>query len=176
MLREISDSIRNRYLLLAGFGRAVRYKITRDMARVKLPEPSTSGKPRDDIEQLFVKNTIQRAEKLVNRLVRFTTRKCFFRAYTSAYVLRKNGIAVTLNIGLHHLHKSDRSVRGHSWLSRQDHPLEEPSDPRVRYSRFLGTGQNGVAYWLGGEKTDKHKIVRYRKVSEGFEKDAVLGN
>lgn len=159
-----------------GFCHSVLYKFSKDMSLVKLPAPTNTGEPWSDTDTLVAKRVIGRVDKLVNIIVHFTTRKCFFRAYTSAYILRKNGIAVTLNIGLHHLHKKDRGVRGHSWLSWQDQPLEENSDPRIRYNSFLGTGLNGVCYWLGGDKTDKRKIVRYRTATKGFENNAALGN
>jgi len=175
-LPRIKNEILFSYYLFTGFGRSALYKFTGDMSRVSLPAPSTAAQLWDETDRLFVKKIMGRVDKLVNMLVHFTTRKCFYRAYTSAYILRKNGIAVTLNIGLHHLHKDDRSVRGHSWLSWRDQPLEEDSDPRIRYSRFLGTGRNGVCYWLGGDKTDKRKIVRYRTATEGFNKNAALGN
>lgn len=164
------------YYLLTGFGRAALYKFTKNMSRVKLPNPITSDRTWGGTEELLVKKVLSSANKLVNTLAHFTTRKCFYRAYTSAYILRKYGIRVTLNIGLHHLHRNDRGVRGHSWLSWGDLPLEEESDPRIRYSQFLGTGWNGIRYWIGGDKTDKRKLVHYRTEKKRFEKNAAIGN
>lgn len=177
MLLNILNNFHLRYLLVKGFVLATTYKCMKDMSRVKLPEALITEQSRArNADSALVQRAIAGADALTETLVHFTTRKCFFRAFTAAYVLRKKGFAVTLNMGLHHLNKKDHKVRGHCWLSWEGQPVVETNDPRVRYHQFLGTGQNGVCYWLGGEKTDKRKIVHYRTAGKGPRGNAAFEN
>jgi hypothetical protein len=176
-LRSLFSAIHFQYLLIKGFVLAAISKKRKSMARVKLPAVAFTRTPDGNgADEALVRQAINAADRLTHTLVHFTTRKCFFRAFTAGYLLRKKGIAVTLNMGLHHLDKSDRNVRGHCWLSWQGNPIGECNDPHVRYHRFLGAGKNGVCYWLGGKKTAKRKIVHYRTTAKGPKENAAFEN
>ena len=176
-MRSLLNAIHFSYLLIKGFVLAIICKNKKSMACVKLPEVNFAQSLHSTgTRDILVGQAINAADRLTKALVHFTTRKCFFRAFTAGYLLRKNGIAVTLNMGLHHLNKSDRNVGGHCWLSWQGKPIGECNDPHVRYHRFLGAGKNGVCYWLGGDKTAKRKIVHYRTASKGPKGNAAFEN
>ena len=168
MLINCFKEVQYRTLLITGFALASIHKRQKSLTDVKLPAPDTSHAPHGNgTDSELIQRVIGSTDALTAIFLRFTPRKCFFRAFTAGYVLRKKGIDVTLNMGLNHLSEKDHNVRGHCWLSWQGQPVGEDNDPLVRYDSYLGKGQNGICYWLGGENTAKPRNVRYRSIAKG---------
>jgi hypothetical protein len=133
--------------------RAWMVKATKKMARVHLP-PVQADRQLSKRNLLFVINCADIA-------VRFGTprtgRKCFFRAFIMGSVLRKQGMPVTMNVGLCGFgdFPGEQCVDGHCWLTHDDHPFAESRDPREDYPDFVGIAPNGVRYWLGLGRSSK---------------------
>lgn len=107
----ISNNIHYRYLLFKGFTLSIIYKFMRNMSHVKLPTVTNIHPPYgNSLAASIITRSVNSADTLTRILDHFTTRKCFFRALTAAYVLRKKGIDVTLNMGLKHLNSKDRKA------------------------------------------------------------------
>ncbi len=133
--------------------RAWMIKATKRMARVKLPEVQAD-------RQLSNRNlsfVITCADIAVRFGTPRTMRKCFFRAFIMASVLRTQGIPVEMNVGLCGFGDSPgkKRVDGHCWLTFDDHPFAESGEPRKEYPDFVGVAPNGVRYWLGLGRSGK---------------------
>ena len=152
--------------LSIGLAQAAIYKRRHSMAHVKLPRAQIPRTDNPDELSSLIQQVMRKADVLVNLFFYFTKRKCFFRSYAAACVLRHLGIEVDLNIGLHHLNQNHQSIRGHSWLTWQGRPIVEEIDPQIRYDRFIGSNQEGICYWIGRNHTDTCKIARSCKLEQ----------
>ena len=122
-------------------------KSGRRMARVKLPA-TPADRSLSERDLLFLINGVDLAVRFGTP---WTARKCFFRAFIIASILRKRGQPVEMNVGLSGLHGplAGKRVDGHCWLTIDNRPFVEPRDPHDEYPDFLGIAPNGVRYWLG---------------------------
>ena len=77
-----------------------------------------------------------------------TGRKCFFRAYIMASILRKWGVPVMMNVGLSNLRASKKTT-GHCWLTLDGQPFEEIHNPNQRFPFKMICAANGIHYWVG---------------------------
>ena len=137
-----------RVLILSHALRALAHawliKIGKTMRKVKLP--SAPGEVR--LSEADLSFVIGCTDFLVKLGAKRTGRKCFFRAFIAASVLRKWGVPVTMNIGLRPL-PALRKASGHCWLTLDGIPFAETGDPHREYPFAIGQGENGVRYWFG---------------------------
>lgn len=133
--------------VLWGLFQAWVIKLGNDMSRVKLPPLGNMA--RLSAQELAFATKF--ADTAVTHGARWTGRKCFFRAFILACLLRRRGVPVALNVGLCSLHQSHKGKRidGHCWLTLNDNPYLENATMLDHYPHFLATGLNGVRYWLG---------------------------
>ena len=127
--------------------RAWLIKIGNGLAKVNLP-------PVGNLPPLSARGfafALGLSEAAVIHGARWTGRKCFFRAFILAHILRRRGLPVSLNVGLCGLNgrQNGRTIDGHCWLTLDDRPYLEDGDWREKYPDFLATGQNGIRYWIG---------------------------
>lgn len=127
-----------------GLAQAWIIKSRKTMANIRLAPPSNSSCLTDpDIS--FVLGC---SDFLVKLGARRTGRKCFFRSFIMASVLRKWGLPVIMNVGLRGL-RGARRTDGHCWLTLDGKPFGETDNPNRDYPVQLDQGINGVQYWLG---------------------------
>ena len=91
---------------------------------------------------------IEVSDLLVDFGAKRTSRKCFFRSYIMASVLRRMGIPIQINVGLKNLNGFYRS-NGHCWLSLNGFPFAEKNDPIDKYPFKITDSDNGISYWVG---------------------------
>ncbi len=115
-----------------------------NMEGVVLPAVARRDPPSED-DVIFAAACADRATLI---LAARSGRRCFFRSFALARVLRRAGMDVVLNIGLRREGPPARTD-GHCWLTRGDgSPLVEKPLP-VEYPVLLGAGPSGVRYWAG---------------------------
>lgn len=94
--------------------------------------------------------------KLAHTLVRFgaawSHRKCFLRTFIVVSVLRRYGLDARMNVGLVGL-DAGQETSGHCWTTCDGKPIGETNDPGLDYPHAMGTGPNGIHYWLGATTT-----------------------
>ncbi len=124
--------------------RAVVIRLRRKLALIHLPLDSSATVP-----------SSQAAEAIVRQVTRITAlffawkrRRCFYRAYAIAYVLRKRGMALVLNIGNRRSRKR-RRMRGHCWLTLGDELFAEDTNPHDDYGTYMGEHDGMIRYWCG---------------------------
>ena len=125
----VFDQVSITYRLFIGIVQAAIYKHRHSMVHVKLPEIKTPQTYKQEALDSLIHQVMTKIDTLVKLSIHFTTRKCFFRSYAAACVLRRYGIGVALNMGLHHLNKKHQRVRGHCWLTLQGRPIAEKVNP-----------------------------------------------
>lgn len=135
------------YYALTGLVQAWLIKTGRSMHNIQLF--SASG--RSKLSEGDISFVIQCANMLVKWGAIRTGRKCFFRAFIMASVLRKWGIPVVMNVGLRNL-RTFKRTDGHCWLTLDGLPFAETNDPEQIYPFEMGSGTNGVRYWVGANK------------------------
>lgn len=128
---------------MLAFGRAWIIKSGRQMGRVRLPAVARVRGVSDG-EVTYV---VACASALTKYGAIRTARKCFFRAFIIAVVLRKWGVPAVLNVGLRNL-GAGRKSSGHCWASEGGLPIAEDRDPRSDYPIRLGVDVRGVLYWV----------------------------
>lgn len=120
-------------------------KLTRSISRVRLPSVR-EGRGLSEGDIAFVKRC---ADAFTRYGAARTGRKCFFRAFILASVLRRWGLPLVMNVGMGNLGPTART-EGHCWLTTPDgQPFAEPQDPRERYPFLMGNADYGVRYWAG---------------------------
>ena len=77
--------------------------------------------------------------------------QCLYRAYSRACVLRRLGVPVVVNMGLHNLGNS-AETRGHCWLTLHGQPVEEDVSIRRQYPVQIGRTKSGVCFWVGEDR------------------------
>ena len=132
-------------LLLSGKGlaQACLIKQRRSMRLVKLPPVAQSNK----LSDLDVQFVLRCADCFVKYGALRTARKCFFRAFIIASVLRRNGMPVELNVGLKNM--GGGKPKGHCWLSLNGKPFAERTDVKLEYPYEINPGSGNVRYWMG---------------------------
>ena len=82
-------------------------------------------------------------------------RKCFFRSYIIASVLRRYGQEVELNIGMRNLGAAAVTA-GHCWVSMPDGGLlDESGTLPAEYPVFMARSRNGIRYWVGESDSER---------------------
>ena len=119
-------------------------KIRKDMRYVQLPSVEVPTQLRDE----DVDFVVWCADIMVKIGAIWTGRKCFFRSYIIASVLRSWKIPVIINVGLCNLKVIDKT-KGHCWLTLDGKPFKEIEDLKRKYPQKLGCSSNGVCYWVG---------------------------
>ena len=132
---------------LTGLVQAWIIKTRKSMHNIRLSSTSSSSK----LSQGDISFVIRCANILVTLGAVRTARKCFFRAFIMASVLRKWGIPVVMNVGLRNL-KTFKRTDGHCWLTLDGLPFAETNNPEQIYPFEMGSGTNGVRYWIGANK------------------------
>lgn len=123
-------------------GKAWVIRVSRNLKYVKLPYVREKRKTTKISVDFYTKWT----ERVVRLCAPSTGRKCFFRSYILATLLRKQGIPVIMNIGLR-VAGSGYRVYGHCWLTINGKSFSEIIDQSEMYSVNLGYGENGICYW-----------------------------
>jgi len=119
------------------------------MQKVALPAlavPAPSVSP-----QLFEAKArwIRRA---VAELTRHSQHRCFYQSYVTGSILRRAGVPLVLNIGLHTFEPL-RGARGHCWLTLDDAVYGESAQTQTNYPYPMGSNRNGVRFWVGSIPT-----------------------
>ncbi|MBI4870955.1 MAG: lasso peptide biosynthesis B2 protein [Candidatus Riflebacteria bacterium] len=95
-----------------------------------------------------------RIARLVGRLVFCLTGwkpgRCYYRAFALAYVLRRRGVPLVLNLGCQNYLEVSGRAQAHCWLTLEGQPFAEDDDPSGRYPIPIGEVAGKVRYWLGG--------------------------
>jgi hypothetical protein len=142
--------------------RAWIVKLGKDMSRVKLPPVGQSQM--GHLTSRGLAFAVSFTDVVVTHGARWTGRKCFFRAFILAHVLRKRGVPVFMNVGICGLngHQNGKDIDGHCWLTLNDSPYLEEAGWRGQYPHFLADGLNGIRYWMGTAESGfqpKHKAM-----------------
>jgi hypothetical protein len=77
-----------------------------------------------------------------------TSRKCFFRSYIMASVLRKMGVPIKMNVGLYNLNRMGETA-GHCWLTLKEIPFAEKNNPNEKYPIKMAVSTSEISYWVG---------------------------
>jgi len=75
--------------------------------------------------------------------------RCFYRSYAMAYVLRKRGIPMILNLGCKNYSEQNGKAKAHCWLTLEGKPYAEKGDPCTKFFLPMGQIDGQVHYWLG---------------------------
>ena len=134
---------------IAGLVKAWAVKTRKQIPDDPLPLVD-EGRSIDDRDISFV---IRTSDLLVRFGALRTGRKCFFRSFIIASVLRRWGIPVEINFGLRNIGQNRRET-GHCWLTLDGRPYAEKSQVQDLYPIAFGAAPNGVSYWYGEEKDD----------------------
>lgn len=126
-----------------------------NMEGVVLPAVASRRPPGQD-DVVFAAHCADMAAKV---FAARSGRRCFFRSFALAHVLRRAGMDVILNIGLRGEGPQTRTD-GHCWLTMIDgSPVVEKPLP-VEYPVCLGDGPTGVRYWAGPSMLDEESQVK----------------
>ncbi|MCK5849657.1 MAG: lasso peptide biosynthesis protein [Kiritimatiellae bacterium] len=130
---------------IIAFFNATCIKVGSDFSRVTLPPVAVRKKSLG--KDIFF---LLSCSAFIGHAVGFVTgRRCFFRAYILASVMRKTGEDVELNVGMRNLAASSRSA-GHCWVSLPDGSLLDEHGSFVEeYPVLMGCSKNGIRYWVG---------------------------
>lgn len=136
---------------LAAFLAALCIKLSGDMQRLALPDVAQRKKPLGDDMSFLVAC----ADWWVRIASLRTRRKCFFRSYVIAAVLRRHGEEAELNIGMRDL-AGGSDAAGHCWVtSREGVVLGESDFLPAQYPVFMGRSKTGVRFWAGGSRSGR---------------------
>lgn len=106
-----------------------------------------------------VEATVRWVDGIVRVFTRRTGRKCFYRAFARAAILRRRGVPVMVNMGLHKMAKSVET-RGHCWLTLDGQPFFEDEMIGRLYPIQMGQSETGVRFWAGpGTKCDQVSVI-----------------
>jgi hypothetical protein len=154
---EFRELSRSQYLfvtfeVLYCLFRAWVIKLGKDMSRVNLPPVGQNSR----LSSRGLAFTLNITDAVVIHGARWTGRKCFFRTFILAHVLRRRGVPVSMNVGLCGLNgnRNGGSINGHCWLTLNDKPYLEDVDWRGQYPHLLATGLNGIRYWIGTRESN----------------------
>ena len=129
---------------LKGLLQAWIIKRKKNMGNIQIPLTANTL-PLDEKEISF-------AIRYVHVILKFgairTGRRCFFRAYIMAYILRNWGIPVMMNVGLCNLRSSQKTI-GHCWLTLEGQPFKEIDNPNQKFPFKMLCAANGIYYWVG---------------------------
>jgi hypothetical protein len=127
--------------------RAWAVKLGKDLSKIHLPPVAKVVR----LSSRSLEFAVTLTDMMVTHGARWTGRKCFFRTFILACLLRKRGVPVAVNVGLCDLKGGRRGRRmdGHCWLTLNGEPCLEEVDRRNQYPHFLAEGLNGVRYWAG---------------------------
>jgi hypothetical protein len=78
--------------------------------------------------------TVARIVRYVDRFRRVLRFKCLERSIVLCYFLRREGLPVTINMGVR---RAARGLQGHSWLSLGDEIIYERGPDSLTYTRVL---------------------------------------
>lgn len=131
---------------LGAFLRAWRIRAGCGLRSLVLPEVRDGEKHLGD----DVRFLLTCADFIVRLGCMRTGRKCFFRSYMLASVLRKHGQEAEINIGMRNL-GAGTDTAGHCWVTMPDGGLlDETGDLPSEYPVMMGRSGNGIRYWVGG--------------------------
>ncbi len=99
---------------------------------------------------------LRQVDRFVRALVFWTgSRRCFYRSFAAAVLLRRRGVAAGIDFGLRIVESRRRQC--HCWVTVGGEPLGEEPDPRVSFPVAAGSWGETVRYWIaaddaGGER------------------------
>jgi len=94
----------------------------------------------------------QRVDRIVRVLVFWKfNKRCFYRSFAAASVLRLRGIPARLDFGLRL--EGSRRKQCHCWITVDGQPLGEVTDPKKQFPVPAGQWKEDVYYWLAGSNT-----------------------
>ena len=117
------------------------------LSRVELPPVQQGAVLSESMRSFLVSYT----DRAIGWGVRWTGRKCFFRAFILGSILRRHGVPISFNIGLGKpLSRSRRGYTdGHCWLTLDGESFYEDTNPHLTYPHFICEGPNGIKFWSG---------------------------
>jgi hypothetical protein len=96
---------------------------------------------------------VRRVDQIVRVLVFWKfSKRCYYRSFAAASVLRLRGLPVRLDFGLRLVGR--RRQQCHCWMTLRGHPLGEDNDPRNQFSIPAGQWGEDVCYWLADSKPE----------------------
>lgn len=134
------------FLFLRGIAGSLLYRVSwRKGKHIQLPEVD----PEKTLSDTEFVTLARRYRKIINTIFFWHPGPCFFRAYTTLFVLRNLGLDVELNFGMVDPHAERlKTIRAHCWLSVAGEPFVEFEDVQSTYPTFLGQHPGGgVFYW-----------------------------
>ena len=107
------------------------------------------------IDQQEVNWVISYVDFLVKYGAVCTERKCFFRAYILANILRRQGLCLEMNIGMRTSQTASRTV-GHCWLTIDGEVFEENDMLKKAFPFEIGKDKNGTHYWFNSFRCSRN--------------------
>ncbi len=129
--------------------------LTKNIGKLKLPSVNEQAKSSAAVLAIL----IPWVKKWVQMFSLGSRHSCYYRSYVLAFILRQQGIPVSLNVGLRNL-RSPAKNRGHCWLTLQDKPILEFDEGNRLYPHLLKQNPYGVCFWTG--PNDEQRIKRHK--------------
>jgi hypothetical protein len=103
--------------------------------------------PRQSCSAADTLHVLDRVNRIVRVLVFWKfSKRCYYRSFAAASVLRRRGVDVHLHFGLQL--EGHRRKRCHCWITIGGNPVGEPSDPHQDFPLPAGDWAGVVHYWL----------------------------
>ncbi len=127
------------------FKKALIIRLSKKVSSIELPPVK--------IEHNLSKKEMNKIVRSIDYILLFTMfwkpGRCFYRSYALATLLRKKGICTKLNFGFENIYEINGKVRAHCWVSFNDLPVAERTDPLLRFPSKFKMVTNDVQYWIG---------------------------
>jgi hypothetical protein len=117
-----------------------------DVSALLPPVSAPRNLGQEDAQRIF-----QRVDRIVRVAVFWKfSKRCFYRSFAAASVLRLRGLPVRLDFGLRLA--GSRRKQCHCWITVGGQPLGEAIDPRKQFPIPAGQWNEDVHYWLADSK------------------------
>jgi len=117
-----------------------------DVGSLLPPVSATRNLSQQDTQRIF-----QRVRRIVRVAVFWKfSKRCFYRSFAAASVLRLRGLPVRLDFGLRLA--GNRRKQCHCWITVGGQPLGEGVDPLKQFPIPAGQWKEDVCYWLADDK------------------------
>ena len=107
-----------------------------------------------DATAIDPENILRRVDRIVHGVVFWKfDKRCFYRSFAVATVLRQRGIPAGIDFGLRL--SGSRRKQCHCWVTIHGQALGEETEPRQRFPIAAGQWGETVHYWLADDDAEE---------------------